>query len=204
MADAVEGKLCGWPPVKKARVCNTEEKVILVNAENTDSMPSLDINAEQAFSSSNSDFEYSKDSVGDGLEEDSIGFTEKTFGIEEFLSVENGINGIIKQRYSDFIVREIDQDGNIVKLLSTELQEEVQVEHIKVGREEGEKLRCPVTEDELQKIESFSMKLENEKADKNECLVLNIDNDKEHRKLVHLFVEGNFKNLGLYIIPTTL
>ena len=202
----MEGKLCGLPPIKKARVCNTEEKVILVDTEdkNADSLPSLGMNAEQSLSSSNSDFEYSKDSVEDEIEHDSIGFTEKTFGIEEFLSVEKGINGIIKQRYSDFIVREIDQDGNIVKLLSTELPEKAQGEQIKVCHEEGQKIKCPVNEDELRKIELFSIKLENEKADKNDFLVLNIDNDKEHRKLVHLFVKERFKNLGLYFIPTIL
>lgn len=44
--------------------------------------------------------------------------TEESVGITEFINDLPGMNGIIKHRYSDFHVHEIDQDGNIIYLTS--------------------------------------------------------------------------------------
>ena len=44
-------------------------------------------------------------------------FEEPDYGISEYMSSEiNGFSGIMKHRFSDFIVHEIDKDGNEVKL----------------------------------------------------------------------------------------
>ena len=45
---------------------------------------------------------------------------EKDVGITEYLSLHEGFNGIIKQRFSDFHVNEIMPDGTIAKLTSLE------------------------------------------------------------------------------------
>ncbi|GMF01597.1 unnamed protein product [[Candida] boidinii] len=48
----------------------------------------------------------------------SNGITEKDVGITEFVCKNvNRINGVLKERYSDFLVNEIDMDGNVVHLL---------------------------------------------------------------------------------------
>lgn len=52
---------------------------------------------------------------------------EKDVGITEYVSEHEGFNGIIKQRYSDFLVNEITPDGTIAKL--TDLEPPVDVEH---------------------------------------------------------------------------
>jgi hypothetical protein len=41
-------------------------------------------------------------------------FGEAQAGIEEFLNAQVEINCTIKHRYSDFIVNEIDHNGNVV------------------------------------------------------------------------------------------
>ncbi|OWB72231.1 hypothetical protein B5S31_g1938 [[Candida] boidinii] len=48
----------------------------------------------------------------------SNGITEKDVGITEFVCKNaNRINGVLKERYSDFMVNEIDMDSNVVHLL---------------------------------------------------------------------------------------
>jgi tRNA pseudouridine13 synthase len=42
--------------------------------------------------------------------------TESTVGIARFMNTAKGFQGILKQRYADFIVREVDLEGNIVRL----------------------------------------------------------------------------------------
>lgn len=46
---------------------------------------------------------------------------EKDIGVTEYVGNTPGFNGIIKSRFSDFQVNEIDLDGNIVKLTDTSL-----------------------------------------------------------------------------------
>ena len=48
---------------------------------------------------------------------------EKDVGIEEFASAEgDGFEAIIKHRFSDFSVNEIDKSGNVVRLTSNSLE----------------------------------------------------------------------------------
>lgn len=48
---------------------------------------------------------------------------EEEIGITEFINNAKGFQGIIKQRFSDFVVREVDVDGNIVYLKELSGQE---------------------------------------------------------------------------------
>lgn len=47
---------------------------------------------------------------------------ERDFGITEYLTSTEGFNAIIKQRYSDFIVNEIDSHGDVVHLTDVSVQ----------------------------------------------------------------------------------
>jgi len=44
------------------------------------------------------------------------GTTEERLGITEFTTVGAGINGVLKQRFRDFVVNEIDASGHVVEL----------------------------------------------------------------------------------------
>lgn len=46
---------------------------------------------------------------------------EKDIGVTEYVGTTPGFNAVIKSRFSDFQVNEIDLDGNIVKLTDTSL-----------------------------------------------------------------------------------
>lgn len=46
---------------------------------------------------------------------------EKDIGVTEYVGKTPGFNAVIKSRFSDFQVNEIDLDGNIVKLTDTSL-----------------------------------------------------------------------------------
>lgn len=117
---------------------------------------------------------------------------EKNVGMNQTLN-KTRFSGILKQRYSDFMVRECDLDGNLVYL--TDLH------HIdkpaEVTENDSKELpSCPITDpEELSKIEEF-VSLE----DKKKKLKLTVDDDKEHRKLVHLFIKTKYKNIGELIL----
>ncbi|KAH7938329.1 hypothetical protein HPB49_022539 [Dermacentor silvarum] len=56
-----------------------------------------------------------------------VGFEEEV-GITEFVGKHKGFNGVLKQRYSDFLVNEIDPSGRIVRLETLEPPPEPQPE----------------------------------------------------------------------------
>ncbi|XP_072025722.1 pseudouridylate synthase 7 homolog isoform X2 [Amphiura filiformis] len=45
-----------------------------------------------------------------------VGLKEKDVGILEYISKHEGFHGVLKQRYRDFLVNEIDEAGNIIRL----------------------------------------------------------------------------------------
>lgn len=62
--------------------------------------------------------ETKEDSIKDG------GLREKDVGITEYISTHPGFSAVLKERYSDFLVYEIDLEGNVVRLTDTEAPEE--------------------------------------------------------------------------------
>jgi len=52
-----------------------------------------------------------------------MGTSEDSVGIQGFLTTSRGFRGVVKQRYSDFIVQEIRLDGSIVRLGSTTISD---------------------------------------------------------------------------------
>lgn len=116
---------------------------------------------------------------------------EVKVGMLRFLNCRR-FSGIIKQRYSDFMVRECDKDGKLVYLDN--------IDHIDVEENNTSEIKekqedipaCPITDvEQLTKIEEFASS-----EDKNSKMTLTIDDDKEHRKLVHMYIKSKYKNIG--------
>lgn len=108
--------------------------------------------------------------------------SEKDVGILEFVSNLPGFHGVLKQRYTDFIVSERDLQGNLVRLSDTSIpQEEKSIEFDLdiLSVEEKEKIQQVVDDQE-----------------KKASVILSPDNDKEHRRLVHRAIRENFSSLG--------
>ena len=108
--------------------------------------------------------------------------SECDVGILQYCSKHEGFCGILKQRYSDFLVNEINIDGRTVHLTSTELPEVF-------IREEIENSVLP--SEVLKKLEDFVSK-----EDKTSKLVVATEDDKEQRTLIHREIRQKFPMLG--------
>ncbi|KAG9451935.1 hypothetical protein H6P81_004839 [Aristolochia fimbriata] len=128
---------------------------------------------------------------------------EADVGIVCYVSESPGFRGVLKQRYSDFIVNEVDLDGNVVHLTRFDVPPEI------TNKTEVNKLEL-VNEDYSGKIESFrSLAGEPDAKSLKELLdqigsglennispvILSPDADKSHRTEVHNFFKSNFKFL---------
>ena len=108
--------------------------------------------------------------------------SEKDVGILEFVSNFPGFHGVLKQRYTDFIVNERDLQGNIVCLSDTSIPQGDKTKEFDLAIlsvEEKEKIQ-KVVDDEEKKI----------------SVTLSPDDDKDHRRLVHRAIRENFSSLG--------
>ena len=108
--------------------------------------------------------------------------SEYDVGISQFCSAHEGFSGILKQRYSDFLVNEINFDGETVHFTSTELPEVFIQEEI-----ENSVLPSEV----LQKLKEFI-----NTEDKTSTLVVATEDDKEQRTLIHREIRQKFPMLG--------
>ncbi|KAL3349408.1 hypothetical protein AABB24_022504 [Solanum stoloniferum] len=128
---------------------------------------------------------------------------ESDVGISCYISNLPGFSGILKQRYSDFIVNEVDVDENVVHLTSLEAPKECSVN--KAVNISDQLNRSYVTE-----IESFRSLAGNSDADKlkafidelnsgadvsDESIVLSPSSDKSHRTAIHNFFKERLKFL---------
>ena len=126
---------------------------------------------------------------------DSLRENEVRYGLLKFVSNHGKrFKGIIKQRYSDFMVREIDVKGEVVVLNNLrhidDLFEDTEVDEVE----------CPIKDkEELEKILKFS-ESENIEA----TFTLEADDDKEHRKLVHRYIKDKYKNVGRFSLYSFL
>jgi len=108
--------------------------------------------------------------------------SEKDVGILEFVSNFPGFHGVLKQRYTDFIVSERDLEGNIVRLSDTKIPHGDKTKEFDLSilsQEEREKIQ-KVVDDEEKKI----------------SVTLSPDDDKDHRRLVHRAIRENYSFLG--------
>ncbi|KAK1698148.1 hypothetical protein QYE76_014845 [Lolium multiflorum] len=132
--------------------------------------------------------------------------TEAEVGITCFTSSSlPGFRGVLKHRYSDFIVHEVSRDGSVVRLTSLDLPDEC------VEPKEEEKAAPSADADHSQALEKFGGLcgeadcsavrglIEKAAAGGGEGdfppVILSPDADKAHRSEVHGFFKNNFKFL---------
>ncbi|KAJ0982515.1 hypothetical protein J5N97_010770 [Dioscorea zingiberensis] len=129
---------------------------------------------------------------------------EPDVGILCYVSSLPGFRGVLKQRYSDFIVNEVDLDGKVVHLTSFDLPADISEE-----KDEGKNPPCSDKDysGEIESFRSLSGEADTEllrvfleeitgsEANDVPPIVLSPDSDKSHRAEVHNFFKRNFKFL---------
>ncbi|KAJ8760743.1 hypothetical protein K2173_017872 [Erythroxylum novogranatense] len=124
-------------------------------------------------------------------------------GIFCFISQTPGFRGILKQRYADFIVNEVDTDGNVVHLTCMDAppqavdEGETKVcDPMKKSYEaEIESFRSLVGDSDAERLGAFIIQATSGSEDSDSPIVLSPDSDKSHRTAVHNFFKENFKFL---------
>ncbi|KAG7455787.1 hypothetical protein MATL_G00244800 [Megalops atlanticus] len=114
------------------------------------------------------------------------GLTEQDVGILKFVSDHEGFSGILKERYSDFVVHEINKDGKIVRLddLSVPVEQE---EPPPAQPEEAQVL----TEEQKQQLEELQLF----KNKEGNVAIEVLEDTKEKRTLLHKAVKTMFPGL---------
>ncbi|KAL9274479.1 hypothetical protein AKJ16_DCAP26321 [Drosera capensis] len=130
---------------------------------------------------------------------------ESDVGISCYISKLPGFVGILKQRYADFIVNEVDLDGNVVRLTSLDLPPEKQMtqkEESKVPDQlnrnfdtELEFFRSLVGDSDTDSLKGLIDKIQNGADDSTSPIVLSPSSDKAYRTAVHNFVKEKLKFL---------
>ncbi|XP_023223829.1 pseudouridylate synthase 7 homolog [Centruroides sculpturatus] len=109
--------------------------------------------------------------------------TEKNCGITEYLSNENGFYGILKHRYSDFVVNEIQKDGTVIHLTDFSApKEDANIISLteQVGLELSEKIQHLCSQD----------------ADKSDPVLIDVtEMDKDKRRKIHTAIRQNCTGL---------
>ncbi|MED6123561.1 hypothetical protein PIB30_050248 [Stylosanthes scabra] len=135
---------------------------------------------------------------------------EYQVGISCYISNLPGFRGILKQRYSDFIVNEVDRDGQVVHLSKLDAPPEEEQKSVQeTGTNTSESDTTTVTsyaslldsfkslagDSDASHLEEFLNQI-NAGDDKSVApIVLSPDSNKSHRTAVHNFFKGNFKFL---------
>uniref|UniRef100_A0A673BVR8 Pseudouridylate synthase 7 homolog n=1 Tax=Sphaeramia orbicularis TaxID=375764 RepID=A0A673BVR8_9TELE len=112
------------------------------------------------------------------------GLTEVDVGILKYVSDHKGFSGILKERYSDFVVHEINKTGKTVHLDDLSIPADVEVSYID--------LHCDVLTDE-QKQQLGELQLFKNKEDSVSIEVM--EDTKEKRTLVHKAIKTQFPGL---------
>ncbi|XP_036285595.1 pseudouridylate synthase 7 homolog isoform X2 [Pipistrellus kuhlii] len=111
------------------------------------------------------------------------GLTELDVGITKFVSSHQGFSGILKERYSDFVVHEIGKDGRISHLndLSVPVDEE----------DPPEDLFTVLTAEEKQRLEELQLFKNKETSVAIEV----VEDTKEKRTVIHQAIKSLFPGL---------
>ncbi|KAG9490009.1 hypothetical protein GDO78_005754 [Eleutherodactylus coqui] len=111
------------------------------------------------------------------------GLTELDVGITKFVSSHEGFSGILKERYSDFVVHEIGKDGKIIYLndLSVPADDE----------DPPEGIYSVLSEEEKKSLEDLQL-LKNKESN---VAIEVVDDSKEKRTIIHQAVKGLFPGL---------
>eukprot|EP00794_Sanderia_malayensis_P000513 gene513-1162_t len=136
---------------------------------------------------------------------------EPDVGIREYISTFAGVPGILKQRYSDFVVRERDLNGELVYLDKNKIVDETANVACEDEREDGDEaeIACPLVDEDVSRISEFASKKGASECDasggndgvaRNASLVLSADNDKQHRTLVHQYIRKKYDALDTDVV----
>ncbi|XP_075455792.1 pseudouridylate synthase 7 homolog isoform X2 [Ascaphus truei] len=111
------------------------------------------------------------------------GLIELDVGINKFVSAHEGFSGILKERYSDFVVHEIGKDGKVIYLndLSVPADKEDASEDLDSALSAADKQR-------LEELQQFKNKEEN-------VAIEVVEDTKEKRTVIHKAVKGLFPGL---------
>lgn len=111
------------------------------------------------------------------------GLTELDVGITKFVSAHEGFSGILKERYSDFVVHEIGKDGKIINLndLSVPADDE----------DPSVDIYSVLSEDEKKRLEDLQLF----KNKESNVAIEVVDDSKEKRTVIHQAVKGLFPGL---------
>ncbi|TQD92978.1 hypothetical protein C1H46_021458 [Malus baccata] len=128
---------------------------------------------------------------------------ESDVGIFCYISQLPGFCGILKQRYSDFMVNEVDKEGNVVHLTNLDAPvEAVQESGTTTGdgtskdyTTEIESFRALAGPNDAERLETFIKQINSGGEDGVMPIVLSPDYDKSHRTAVHNFFKQHFKFL---------
>ncbi|XP_060966434.1 multisubstrate pseudouridine synthase 7 [Cannabis sativa] len=132
---------------------------------------------------------------------------ESDVGVFCYISNLPGFRGVLKQRYSDFIVNEVDTDGNVVHLTTMEAPPEEIAEEIRTETEandaasknytsEFESFRSLAGDSDAESFEAFMGQINSSDGKESVSpIVLSPDSDKLHRTAMHNFFKKNFKFL---------
>ncbi|XP_054749827.2 pseudouridylate synthase 7 homolog [Lytechinus pictus] len=111
-----------------------------------------------------------------------VGLKETDVGIVEYMSDHEGVPGILKQRYRDFLVNEIDEQGQVIRLTDMKCPEKKSIlpfDHNEVlSKEDQEKLSAL-----------------NVDQDKKAEYAFQVTDDKEQRTKVHQAIRHLFPKL---------
>ncbi|XP_076271379.1 pseudouridine synthase 7 isoform X1 [Rhynchophorus ferrugineus] len=123
--------------------------------------------------------------------------TEEEVGISEYISDLEGYEGIIKARFSDFQVSEINLEGKMAKLTDTTIPKDFCVKLQKFSPKDTEKSPA---ENIPQEIWEAVKKLA--ESSQGEPIILNAENfTKDDRRTIHECIKSYF---GQKIIPSTI
>ncbi|KAI7736836.1 hypothetical protein M8C21_016529, partial [Ambrosia artemisiifolia] len=128
---------------------------------------------------------------------------ESDVGITCYISPLPGFRGILKQRYSDFVVNEVDLNGNVVHLTSLEAPTEIAEEpETKVTDQlngnhdtEIESFRALAGDSDASSLKEFIDKISSDVEDGATSIVLSPSSDKIHRTAMHNFFKEKLKFL---------
>ncbi|XP_060743039.1 pseudouridylate synthase 7 homolog isoform X1 [Tachysurus vachellii] len=115
------------------------------------------------------------------------GLSEVDVGIHKFVSDHNGFSGILKERYSDFVVHEISKEGKIMRL--DDLSVPVEPEEASA---EIEPVECQdLTEEQKQQLADLQL-LKNKEGN----VAIEVEGDsKERRTLLHKAIKALYPGL---------
>ncbi|XP_068132359.1 pseudouridylate synthase 7 homolog [Hyperolius riggenbachi] len=111
------------------------------------------------------------------------GLTEADVGITKFVSVHEGFSGILKERYSDFVVNEIGKDGKIIHLddLSIPADDE----------DPSKEIFSILTAEDKKSLEELQLF----KNKEGSVAIEVIEDSKEKRTIIHQAIKGLFPGL---------